>query len=340
MRVLVACSLIACAAAPPKSPAKPSPIAPTTAPQAASGELPARGPIEIIATLSTDPKTTGWLVPGPAQLELGGSSVQATAGAPTLQVDLLEQQGNDARVGVRLDNVRFAVWTSRARLLSVLARDVRIEGDFGGSNGSEVVLRTGVQVRRLAHEESRTKIRYVGAVEVEGWVPDDALTDRGDASRRKGARIPTGRKAVMVTPGTVIRTEPRWIGKQLAVANQSYFLDMVKQLDDGWYEVDYEDSDVRVHGFASTRDPPGRTHRRPPPEPHPPQLSPNATLPDHTCLYLDEEAIGFVVGGKPALVEKGTRANWMLVTIDTTPWGPLQFEARGPDESTLETCGT
>jgi hypothetical protein len=337
MRVLVACTLIACTAAPPKSPAGPASMPPAKPKPAATGDPAA--PVDIIATLAADRTTTGWLVPGPAQLVLGGSSVQATSGAPLLQVDLLEQQGNDARVGVRLDNVRFAVWTSRARLLSVLDRDVRIEGDFG-VNGNEVVLREGAQVRRLAHEESRTKIRYVGALEVEGWVPDDALSDRGRAGRTRGARVPTGRKALMVTPGTVIRTEPRWIGKQLAVVNQSYFLDSVKQLDDGWHEVDYEDSDVRIHGFASTRDPPGRTHRRPAPEPQPPQLSPNATLPDHTCLYVDEEAIGFVVGDKPALVEKGPRPNWMLVTIDTTPWGPLQFEARGPNESALDTCGT
>jgi hypothetical protein len=338
MRVLVACSLIACTAAPPKSPAKPALTAPTTGRQAASGEPPA--PVDIIATLAADPKTSAWLAPGPAQLELGGSSVQATAGAPMLQVDVLEEQGNDARVGARLENVRFAMWTSRARLLSVLVQDVRVEGEFRGPNSYAVVLRGGAQVRRLAHEESRTKVRYVGALEVEGWVPDSMLTDRVEAGRIKGARIPTRHKAIMVTPGTVIRTEPRWIGKQLAIVSQSYFLDTVKQLDDGWYEVEYEDSDVRVNGFASTRDPPGRTHRRPPPEPQPPQFTPNATLPNHTCLYLDEEAIGFVVGDKPALVEKGTRANWMLVTIDTTPWGPLQFEARGPDESTLETCGT
>ena len=62
-------------------------------------------------------------------------------------------------------------------------------------------------------------------------------------------------------------------GTQLAVMSSSYFLDPVNQLDDGWYEVVYEDSDVRVHGFASTRDPPGRTHRRPSPQPQQTQRS-------------------------------------------------------------------
>ncbi|HTL38139.1 MAG TPA: hypothetical protein VL326_33650 [Kofleriaceae bacterium] len=339
MRVLVACSLLACTTpatkpAGPRAPAADSPIksALTSEPHA---------PVDVIVALSADPQHTTVLVPGPAQLALGEASLDAIEGASQLEVDVLEEQGNDAHVGVRLSNARFALWTSRARLLAALTRDVRIEGDFGaGTDSKEVVLLSGAQVRRLSHEGSRTKIRYVGALEVEGWVADDSLADRGTPGRRNNGRFPTGRRALMVTPGTVIRTEPKWTGTQLAVMSSSYFLDSVNQLDDGWYEVAYEDSDVRVHGFASTRDPPGRTHRRPSPQPQQTQYTPNATAPAHTCLYANDEPIGFLVGDQQALVERGTRDGWMTITIDTPAWGPIQFEAHGPNESTLETCGS
>jgi hypothetical protein len=301
----------------------------------------AHAPVDVIATLSADRLNTTWLVPGPMQLALGGTSQDATEGAPQIEVEVLEQQGADAHVGVRLSHVRFALWTARARLLAVLSEDARIDGDFGvGASSNEVVLHAGAQVRRLAHEGTRTKIRYVGALEVEGWVNDEALSDLGAAGRVRGARVPTGRKSLMVTPGTVIRTEARWIGKQLAVMNQSYFLDTVAEVGDGWYEVAYEDSDVRVHGFASTRDPPGRTHRRASPSPQPPQYTPNATVPNHTCLFVNDEPIGFLVGDQQVLLEPGARAGWLAITIDTPPWGPIQFDAHGANESSLEPCGT
>jgi hypothetical protein len=339
MRVLVACVLVACAGAAPKSADPRAPAVGLPAKPAATGEP--HAPIDVIAALSADAQHATVLVPGPIQLALGGTSLQALEGAAQIDVDVLEEQGSDAHVGVRLSNARFALWTSRARLLASLARDVRIEGDFSaGTDPMEVVLRSGAQVRRLSHEGSRTKIRYVGALEVEGWVADDSLTDHDAPGRQKGGRIPTGRHSLMVTPGTVIRTEAKWIGKQLAVMNQSYFLDTLNQLDEGWYEVAYEDGDVRVHGFASTRDPPGRTHRRPAPEPQPPQFTPNTTAPAHTCLFAAGEPIGFLVGDQQALVEPGARAGWMTITIDTPAWGPIQFEAHGPNESALEPCGT
>jgi hypothetical protein len=97
---------------------------------------------------------------------------------------------------------------------------------------------------------------------------------------------------------------------------------------------------VRVHGFVSTRDPPGRTHRRTAAEPQPPQYAPNATVPDHTCLFADGEPIGFLVGAQQALVDPGSRTGWMTITIDTPAWGPIQFDAHGPNESALEQCGT
>lgn len=340
MRVLLAWSLVGCTAA-ASTPAGPrAPAAPLAAkPAVVASE--AHAPVDVIAALSADPQITTVLVPGPAQLALGGTSVDAIEGASNIEVDLLEQQGNDAHIGVRLSTARFAIWTSRARLLAALTRDVRIEGDFSvGEDAIEVMLMSGAQVRRLAHEDSRTKIRYVGALEVEGWVADDVLSDRGVPGRRNNGRFPTGRRALMVTPGTVIRTEPKWVGTQLAVMNQSYFLDAVKQLDDGWYEVAYEDADVRVHGFASTHDPPGRTHRRSTGETQPAQYTPNTTVPAHTCLFADGEKIGFLVADQQALVEPGARAGWMTITIDTPAWGPIQFEAHGPNETALETCGT
>lgn len=298
-----------------------------------------REPVDVLARLSAEQTETSWIVAGPSQLILGGTSLQIHDGAPLLEVDLLEEQGNDVRVGIRLEHARFALWTSRARLLAVLTRDQHIDGEFGGGpDPIEVVLHTGAAVRRLAKKDGRTQIRYVGAVEVEGWVPDDLLAERGKAGRNNG-RIYSGRKQLMVTPGSVIRTEPRWMGKQLAVMNEGYFLDTIKEIDDAWVEVSFEDADVRVHGFVSRHDPPGRTHQRKSPEPAPPAVTPNVTVADHTCLFVEGEPVGFLTGDREVLLDKGERPNEFVLTIDS-PWGAIEFEAHGPAETDLEKCGS
>ena len=130
----------------------------------------------------------------------------------------------------------------------------------------------------------------------------------------------------------------RSIGYARGEAPLGYFLDTIDQLDDGWVEVAYEDGDVRVHGFVSTQDPPARTHRRLPAEAAPPSFTPDATLADHTCLFVSGEPVGFIVGGEPADVEPSPRAGWLTLTIDT-PWGPIAFEGRGATEASLATCG-
>jgi len=189
---------------------------------------------------------------------------------------------------------------------------------------------------RLAHRDHATQIRYLGALQVEGWVPDAVLGDRGHA--RDGiARIPSGHKTLMVIPGAVIRSEPRWAASELAIMANGYFLDTLRELDDGWTEVSYEDGDVAVHGFVSKRDPPGRVHHW-----HEPDvaavLAPNTTVASGTCLYarVDGDAIGYIVGDRPVDLDDAG-AGWWTLAIDT-PWGPLGFAAHGPSPGELATC--
>lgn len=333
VRSTLALALCACGAAPAAKKAAPTALVSHPRP----AKIPTE-PVDIIARLSAPLADASWIVAGPAQLVLGGTSLQIADGEPLLEVDLLEEQGNDVRVGIRLDHARFALWTSRSRLLAVLARDQRIDGDFGGGTDPiEVVLRAGAGVRRLAKKDGRTQIRYVGAVEVEGWVSDDILVERGKAGRRTG-RVYSGHKQLMLTPGAVIRSEPRWMGKQLAVLAEGFFLDTIKQIDEAWVEVAYEDSDVRVHGFVSRHDPPGHTHRRKSPELAPPAVTPNATVADHTCLYVDGEPVGFITGDREVMLDKGARPNEFTLAIDS-PWGAVVFDTRGPTETDLEKCG-
>jgi hypothetical protein len=246
---------------------------------------------------------------------------------------------------VRLEHVRFALWMTRSRLLAIVARDqtVTVPGAFGiaagPANGEpiQVVLRPGALVQRLAHEGTRTRVRYVGPLETEGWLPDDALTDRAPADRTATGRVPTGRKPLMLMPGAVIRVEPKWAGAQLAVMNEGYVVDEIKPVDDAWSEISYEDGDLFVHGYVSRRDPPGRVHRTK-------QLeasaapTPNATAVASTCLYVAGEPVGFLAADQPVLLERANRPGWFTLTIDT-PWGPIAFDARGPTETELQTCG-
>lgn len=320
------CVLVGCGAQPvkPNSPSTP----PSRAPMTKSAPL-HRPPIDVIATLAKPLSLTATLEPGPAQLQVGGPSLDAPEGTPAIEVDVLEEHGNDVRVGVRLMTASFALWTSRAQLLVELREDVALE--------EGVTLHAGARVHRLAHEGQRTKVRYVGAVEVEGWVADSVLVDRAPPHRTH-AGPPAARKKLMVHPGVVIRSQPQWAAQQRAVVSHSYFIDEVEELDAPWTDVVYEDSDVHVRGFLSLHDPPGRTHRKPEPEPIPP-TPPTTTLPDHTCLYSAGEPVGFLTGAQQVAVTTGPQLGWLTITLDT-PWGPIDFEGKGVTESTLETCGT
>jgi hypothetical protein len=292
----------------------------------------------LAALLPDDAAEVSWIVPGPIQLELGGTPLPAAGAGRPIAVGPIDRQGNLERVAVRLEHARFSVWIDRGHVLSVLTHDQRIDplGVPSARGEAEVVLRTGAMVRRLAHRERSTQVRYLGALQVEGWVPDAALADHGRAHDGAG-RIPTGRKTLMVVPGAVIRSEPRWAASELAIVANGYFLDTIREVDDAWTEVSYEDGDVAVHGFVSKRDPPGRVHRWRETD-GTPTIVPNASAASGTCLYArpNGDAIGYIVGNRPVdLDDAGPQ--WWTITLDT-PWGALAFAARGAARTELVPC--
>jgi hypothetical protein len=303
-------------------------------------------PIDPVGALSGSGDDVSWIIPGPVQLELGGPPIQAATSTEPIAVLAIEDQGSAVRVGVRLDHVRFAVWTERARLLAIAARREMVRERAGGgdfvdlSQASPVAaeVKPGAHVRRLAHKDGWTQLRYFGALEVAGWVPDDALVDRAAATDPIG-RIPTGRQVLMVTPGAVIRTEPRWSARELAVMATGYFLDTIRDVDDSWVEVSYEDGDLAVHGYVSKHDPPGRVHRPQPASGAVTPTNPTATIASGTCLYARENAdpIGYVVGDQHMDLEPTSHTGWYTLLIDT-PWGPIAFAAQGPTETDLAAC--
>jgi hypothetical protein len=298
-----------------------------------------RPPVDPIAALTPDDAAeVSWIVPGPIQLELGGTPIPAAGTRKPIEVGPIDRQGNLERVAIRLEYARFSVWIDHAHMLSVITRDQRIDplGVPGTGGDAQVVLRAGAMVRRLAHRDRSTEVRYLGALQIEGWVPNTALSDRGHPRDTTG-RIPTGRKPLMVIPGAVIRTEPRWAAGELAIMASGYILDTLREFDDAWTEVSYEDGDVAVHGFVSRRDPPGRVHRWHEPDGIP-MVMPNAAVASGTCLYARPggEPIGYIVGSRPVDLDD-TGDDWWTLTIDT-PWGPLPFAAHGPARTDLTIC--
>ena len=297
-----------------------------------------RAPVDPIAALTPDDIELSWVVPGPMQLELGAPPVAAAGTGRPIEVAAIDRAGNLERVAVRLDHARFSVWIDRAHLLSVLTRDQHLEdaGAPGGRGEIEIVLRAGARVRRLGHRDRQTQIRYLGALQVEGWVPDAALGDRGPVHDGIG-RVPTGRRTMMVIPGAVIRAAPRWTASALAIMASGYFLDLVRDLDDAWTEVSYEDADVAVHGFVSRRDPPGRVHHWRAAQPVP-VVVPTAAVASGTCLYARAhgDPVGYIVGDRAVDLD-AVGGGWWTLAIDT-PWGPLEFAARGDTESDLAIC--
>ncbi len=310
-----------------------------------SGEpatLDVRAPVDIIAVLSQPALEASWITTGPAQLVLGGTSLQPRTIGEVLEVDLLEERGRDVRVGVRLDGIRFAIWTARSRLLSVIAHDQHVHAAAGsdvqtGDRSPEVLLHAGARVVRLAREREWTRVRYQGALEVDGWVPSDALMLRGPAGR-VARKYPSGARPWLVVQGTQIRSEPRWGSRVLALVAYSSVIDGGKEVADTWYEAHYEDADVRVDGFASRTDPPGAVHRPRTPESVASAPAPD-TLPGGTCLYVDGQPVGVVVGQAAGTLAPASRPGWFTVTVDT-PWDAVELEVRGSLATDLETCAS
>ena len=152
-------------------------------------------------------------------------------------------------------------------------------------------------------------------------------------------RIPSAQRRMMAIPGTVIRGEPKWGARQLAVMANGYYFETVHVVDDAWNEVSYADGDLTLSGFASRRDPPGRVHRkRPDPALAPVPITPNTKVASSTCLHAraDGDPIGYLDGDQDVdLADTGR--GWWTVTINT-PWGPIAFAAKGHDPTSLLTC--
>ena len=332
MLVVAGCGAAAPVAPPPVTPAvvgaiKPVAIRPSVDPFAALGD-------PMLVESST-------LVPGSAHFEPGDSGFDAPAGAMPLDVGIVDEQGSLARLAVRLDHARFLVWSERDRLFAIVARDVKVDGTTftGPVEHVDVELRAGARVRPLARKDGRTQIRYFGAVEVDGWVPDDALTDRSRRGSPVG-QIPTGRPRHLTTPGAIIRSETKWASRELALMANGYTVDIIRHVDDEWLEVEYADGDVAVRGFLSLRLPPGSLHRPHPPDPPPTPITPTDTVSNGTCLYARDgqtEPVGYLVGDQHVELAAGDRLGWWKLAIDT-PWGATTFAARGATKLELLPC--
>ena len=280
-----------------------------------------------------------WLAPGGVQLEVGATMIEGPGVVPPLEVAIIDEYGNLVRVAVRLGHARFSVWTERARLFALLRQDQRLgAGAHGATPGDpEVLLRAGAKVTRLARKKQWTKVRYLGAVELEGWVLEAALGDR--APRGPGSRSMFPRRRTMVTRGSVIRGEPRWSARELAVVATTYFVESLRELDGDWMQVRYADRDVAVTGYLSKRAPPGRLHQRAAdPQLAPVPTTPNVKVASGTCLYarVDGDPVGYLVGDHEVeLAEAGSR--WWHLALET-PWGAIVFAARGPSAADLSAC--
>lgn len=287
--------------------------------------------IDPIAALTADATDVAWLVPGRMQLALDTAPIDGPDRDRPFEVGFIERHGHLVRVAVRLPHARFSVWSDRSRLLAVLRSDQRLEA----RGDAFVTLRAGARVRRLERKGARTRVRYIGEVSVDGWVVESALADA--MPQRDHRIVNTMRRRMMVTPGRVIRAEPRWAARELAVVANGYFVELVRDLGDGWSEVTYSDTDVIVRGFLSTRDPPGRPHRWREAEP-PPSVAATTKVAAGTCLYsrADGERVGYIVGEQLVALEEAG-AGWWTLSIDT-PWGPVAFAARGASIATLDTC--
>lgn len=343
MRTAVAILLVACRAPAPVATTPERDLdAPPVVQRDVDPDIQVSEPIDPMLGLAlpAPEAEVSWLSPGPARLEIAAIPIEtAPPNAPAIPGSILDAQGRLVRMAIRLDHARFSLWMDRSRLFGVIKREQEVRVD-GGAMPSEPrpLLFSGARVKRLARKAGFTHIRYVGALEIEGWVPDEAIGDRG-VSRSRVGRIPTGMKTLTLLPGSIIRAKPEWSGTQIALAANNYFVDLVRELDPKWIEVHYMDGDIRVRGFYQRNSPPGRTHRdRVDPDTAPIPIARNAKVASGTCLFarVGGESVGYIVGDRDVQLETGANGWWALA-IDT-PWGPINFAARGPAATELDVC--
>lgn len=311
--------------------------APARTPRAPVAEVLDRDPIAALTPASE--RLISWLDPGRVQLELGAPPIDAPGPAAPLLVEIIARHGKQRRVAVRLEHARFSVWTDQARLLSLLQREQRLAGRVHAKPGEpQVILRAGAPVARLGSKDDRVHVRYLGGVQVEGWVARDALGERAPRLDRAQLVFMRGNRRTSVIRGAVIRTEPKWASRELAIVD-GYGLERERELEGGWMQVRYADSDVTVTGYLSRRLPPGRLHRvGPDPEVAPTLIVPTATAASGTCLYgrIDGDPVGYLVGDVEVDLAPAGRGWWHL-SIDT-PWGAIAFAARGVTATELTAC--
>lgn len=271
-----------------------------------------------------------WVKPRAARLDVGDqpSSPENEPQEP-IEVMIVEPGPTLMRVAVTTPGARFAVWVERRDLLAVMSRDVSVRSTFAPA-GSQIgaALHAGASVDVLERTEERSRVRYSGALELELWVPNDALTDAAEPVDAQNGMAYQGPKLLHGTPGLAIRAEPRWGSPLIAALARIYYVTEVRALDEAWSEVQYADRAVTVRGYASRRDPPvqlaSRTSSAPPVTP----LETNDKLTAGTCLYARTrgELVG-IAGDVAAAVVAGEREGWWAVTLET-PWGPMTFAAR------------
>jgi hypothetical protein len=334
------------AAAPP--PVSVAEVVTPPAPSAVVARAPRpSAPVDALAVLLTaSPGPASWVTVGDARLELGGPTIEAAVDDAPIAVRVVERSARLVRVAFAGDKVRFLLWTDAERLLGVVRRNAVVSSHAGGeyrdpSRPAEALLNAGAQVVRLAHANGYVQVRYRGGLEVEGWLPDAAIAEDGDAIVG-ASRILSGARGLLVSPGTVIRAEPAWAARSLAVVADAYLLDQVGPTDaDGWTEVEYRDQAVTVHGFTSIRQPPGRLHRPAAVDPPPPTTPPDTALRAGTCLYgrVAGELVGYLPRADTYAVQPAERDGWWRILVDT-PWGEVAFAAPGSAPPDLATCVT
>jgi hypothetical protein len=339
-RALAVVVIAACGGSlPPPAPGSSSePAAPRVGKRADKREKVSVDPIAGLAPV-VDDGAVSWMVPGRILLELGGAPIEAPGGNRSIEVGVLDEAGRQVRVAVRLDHARFSVWTDRGWLLGVVTREQRVTTFPGQApvGDQRAILKAGARVRRIAQKDGSTHVRYIGAVEVEGWIPDDALADAAPRRRAFG-RIPSARKTLHVMPGATFRVEPRWGTSQLGVVANGYLIDIVKDVDPAWVDALYADGEVDVRGFVSRRDPPSKVHRTKDPSVPPVMSVPNDKAASGTCLFSkpNGDPIGYLVGDRDVQLDDAGGGWWNLY-VDT-PWGAIMFAARGPSPAALFPC--
>jgi hypothetical protein len=244
-----------------------------------------------------------------------------------------KHSGNQMQIFVRTEDVRFWLWVKSVSVARFVARPIEMFVPVAGPEPSgHVTLGAGASVEVIEDRGQTLHVRYLGGVELDTTLPANALTMSATLSYAGDFLS----NPVLVRRGALIYQQPDQTSQVLAKVSSAWQLSIIRELDNGWIEVNYHTTTVDVVGYYSAQMPPGLvTSTWTGQVPTVAANSGDTELLPFTCLYssVNGAIAGIVDKTMSTTVDASSDPQWKLATVET-PWGRIRFALHAANPKT------